>query len=89
MVERRSPKPDVVGSNPSWPAIFNGKKRVDVKKAIDFLGEVKAELKKVTWPTRRETINSTYIVLAVVGVVSVFLAMVDGVLAWLVREIFS
>ncbi len=22
MVERRSPKPDVVGSNPSWPAIF-------------------------------------------------------------------
>jgi preprotein translocase subunit SecE len=60
-----------------------------VKKAIDFLGEVKAELKKVTWPTRRETINSTYIVLAVVGVVSVFLAMVDGVLAWLVREIFS
>ncbi len=60
-----------------------------MKKAIDFLGEVKAELKKVTWPTRRETINSTYIVLAVVGVVSVFLAMVDGVLAWLVREIFS
>ncbi len=64
-------------------------KRVDVKKAIDYLGEVKAELKKVTWPTRRETINSTYIVLAVVGVVSLFLAMVDGVLAWLVREIFS
>ena len=89
MVERRSPKPDVVGSSPSWPAIFTGIKRVDVKKAIDFLGEVKAELKKVTWPTRRETINSTYIVLAVVGVVSVFLAMVDGVLAWLVREIFS
>ncbi len=68
---------------------YTGIKRVDVKKAIDFLGEVKAELKKVTWPTRRETINSTYIVLAVVGVVSVFLAMVDGVLAWLVREIFS
>jgi preprotein translocase subunit SecE len=60
-----------------------------VKKAISYLGEVKAELKKVTWPTRRETINSTYIVLAVVGVVSLFLAMVDGVLAWLVREIFS
>ncbi len=68
---------------------YAGIKRVDVKKAIDFLGEVKAELKKVTWPTRRETINSTYIVLAVVGVVSLFLAMVDGVLAWLVREIFS
>jgi preprotein translocase subunit SecE len=60
-----------------------------VKKAINYLGEVKAELKKVTWPTRQETINSTYIVLAVVVVVSAFLAMVDGVLAWLVREIFS
>ncbi len=89
MVERRSPKPDVVGSSPSWPAIFTAIKRVDVKKAINYLGEVKAELKKVNWPTRQETINSTYIVLAVVGVVSVFLAMVDGVLAWLVREIFS
>ena len=68
---------------------FTAIKRVDVKKAINFLGEVKAELKKVTWPTRHETINSTYVVLAVVGVVSLFLAMVDGVLAWLVREIFS
>ena len=62
--------------------------RNDVK-ALEFLKEVKAELKKVTWPTRKETISSTYIVLIVVVVSSAFLGMVDGLLAWLVKEIFS
>ena len=31
-----------------------------------FTGEVKAELKKVTWPTRREVVNSTLVVLVAV-----------------------
>jgi len=60
-----------------------------VKKAIEYINEVKAELKKVTWPTRKETISSTYVVLVVVVVISAFLGAVDGVLAWLVKEIFS
>jgi len=60
-----------------------------VKRAIEYFSEVKAELKKVTWPTRKETISSTYVVLIVVVVISAFLGAVDGVLAWLVGEIFS
>ncbi|MDH3975988.1 MAG: preprotein translocase subunit SecE [Deltaproteobacteria bacterium] len=60
-----------------------------MKKAIEYINEVKAELKKVTWPTRKETISSTYVVLVVVVVISAFLGAVDGVLAWLVKEIFS
>jgi preprotein translocase subunit SecE len=31
-----------------------------------FFGEVRAELRKVTWPTRREVINSTIVVLIAV-----------------------
>ncbi len=58
-------------------------------KAVEFIKEVKAELKKVTWPTRKETLSSTYIVLVVVVVASAFLGLVDGLLAWLVKEIFS
>lgn len=60
-----------------------------MKKAIEYFSEVKAELKKVTWPTRKETISSTYVVLIVVVVIAAFLGAVDGVLAWLVGEILS
>ena len=68
--------------------IFDKLKRIDVK-PIEFIKEVKAELKKVTWPTRKETLSSTYVVLVVVAVSSAFLGLVDGLLAWLVKEIFS
>lgn len=60
-----------------------------MKKAIEYFSEVKAELYKVTWPTRKETISSTYVVLIVVVVIAFFLGAVDGVLAWLVGEILS
>ncbi len=35
-----------------------------------YFGEVKSELKKVTWPTRREVINSTVVVLIAVVVMT-------------------
>jgi preprotein translocase subunit SecE len=62
---------------------------VDVKKAIEFLGEVRGELNKVTWPTRKDTLNSTYVVLIVVVVFAAYLGVVDNILAWLVREILG
>ena len=41
--------------------------------------ETKAELKKVQWPTRKQTINNTLIVIACVIVVGVFIALFDFV----------
>ena len=41
--------------------------------------ETKAELKKVQWPTRKQTINNTLIVIACVVVVGVFIALFDFV----------
>ena len=46
-------------------------------RAGQFLREVRIELRKVTWPTRKETMASTSIVVILVFIVSVFLAMVD------------
>lgn len=46
---------------------------------LQFLKEVIAELKKVTWPTRAETIQLT----AVVVVVSIAVALYVGGLDWL------
>lgn len=46
-------------------------------KAATFLKEVKLEVKKVDWPTRKETIKYTIIVLSVSVGVAVFLGGVD------------
>ncbi len=42
-----------------------------------FLREVKTELKKVTWPTRKDTLAATAIVLVTVCVAAVFLFVVE------------
>ena len=60
-----------------------------MKKGIDFLKEVQAEFKKVTWPTRKETISSTYLVLVMVIIVAFFLGAVDYLLSWIVKGILN
>lgn len=44
---------------------------------ITFLKEVKAELKKVNWPTKKETIRYTLIVIGVSVAVAIFLGGAD------------
>ena len=43
------------------------------------------EARKVVWPTRKETMQMTGIVVAFVFVMALFLWMVDGTLLWLTR----
>ncbi len=50
-----------------------------------FAQEAVAETKKVVWPTRKETVQTTGIVMAFVVVMAIFLWVVDGSLVWLVR----
>jgi preprotein translocase subunit SecE len=52
---------------------------------IQFLREVRIELKKVTWPSRKDTIYATIIVLISVFIFGFFLGMVDLGLSRLVR----
>lgn len=54
-------------------------------KGLQFLREVKVELKKVTWPTRKQTIGSTAVVIILVMIISLFLGVVDIGLSSLVR----
>ncbi len=44
---------------------------------IRFLKEAKIELKKVTWPSKRDTLGSTYVVIIVVFLIAIFLGLVD------------
>lgn len=58
-----------------------------VQKSIQFLREVKIELKKVTWPSRKQTMGSTVVVIILVMVISLFLGVVDFSLSSLIRAV--
>ncbi len=57
-------------------------------RAVQFLREVKIELKKVTWPTRKQTMGSTLVVIVLVMIISLFLGLVDLGLSTVVRAVF-
>lgn len=60
-----------------------------LEKSIQFLREVKVELKKVTWPSKKQTVGSTVVVLILVIIVSFFLGIVDVGLSGLVRVVLQ
>jgi preprotein translocase subunit SecE len=55
------------------------------QKAKQFFREVRVELKKVTWPSRKETIASTSVVLITVILVAFYLGIVDLGLSRLIK----
>jgi preprotein translocase subunit SecE len=57
--------------------------------SVQFLLEVKQELKKVTWPPKKQTLSATGVVLSLVILVSLFLGLVDFVLVRLVRLVLG
>jgi preprotein translocase subunit SecE len=56
-----------------------------IETAKQFLREVKQELKKVTWPTRKDALSGTAVVLVAVFVIAVFLSIVDSGLSYLIH----
>ena len=55
------------------------------QKALDFIGEAVAEAKRVVWPTRKETIQTTLAVFVLVVIMAAFLAIVDVGFAYMVQ----
>ncbi|HUO97389.1 MAG TPA: preprotein translocase subunit SecE [Rhizomicrobium sp.] len=49
---------------------------------LAFYNEVVREMKKVTWPTWKETYLTTFMVFVMVALTCVFFFVVDTVLAW-------
>ena len=58
-----------------------------LRRVQEFVREVLAEFRKVTWPSRQEIINSTVVVIVVTVVLAFFLGGVDIVLARVVERI--
>ena len=53
----------------------------------EFFVDVRGELKKVSFPSRAETIGSTTVVIVFCIIMSLYLSAVDSVLVWLVSKI--
>ncbi len=58
-------------------------------KAVQFYRDVRSELRKVTFPTRKETLASTAVVIVVVFIVAIYLGMVDFVLSLIIPTILG
>ena len=76
---RKSPAGDKPKAVTTEPTIL--------QKSMQFLREVKIELKKVTWPTRKQTMGSTVVVVVLTMIFSLFLALVDVSLSGLIRVV--
>lgn len=58
-------------------------------KVTGFLQEFKVEMKKVTWPGRKETASSTAVVIVTVMIIVLFLGLVDYALGRLVYSVLN
>ncbi len=84
MVERRSPKPEVGGSIPSAPA-----KQNIMKNPLKFIQDVKQEAFKVTWPTGKEVVQGSLMVVAMAIVAALFFLLLDQVLQFFLELVLK
>jgi preprotein translocase subunit SecE len=56
---------------------------------LQFLRQVKQEVKKVTWPVKKDVMRATVMVLVIVAIASVFFFFVDMFFGAIVRSIFK
>lgn len=60
-----------------------------MEKVLDYIRESRAELKKVTWPTKQQLWYSTIIVIVVSAIASAYLGLVDLILTGIFSKIIQ
>jgi preprotein translocase subunit SecE len=73
----------------AWLAIlavagFVASKTQKGKWVVEFFRDSRSELRKVVWPTREETMQTTLVVAAMVVILALLLWGMDGVLVWMI-----
>ncbi len=54
---------------------------------VEFVNEVKTEFRKISFPTKSETLGSTTVVIVFCIIMSLYLSVVDSFLVWLMSKI--
>jgi preprotein translocase subunit SecE len=57
--------------------------------AVDYIGDTRVEVRKVVWPTRQETVQTTLLVLLMVVIVAIILWLFDSALGKFVQSIIN
>jgi preprotein translocase subunit SecE len=57
-----------------------------IERFTTFLKEARIELKKVTWPTRQETIRYTATVVTISATIAAFLGVLDLLFQWILNK---
>lgn len=58
-----------------------------IARAKTFLIEARAELKKVVWPNKKQTVQVTWVVIALTVILGIFLGVVDLGLSTVVKYV--
>lgn len=56
---------------------------------VQFFRQVKQEVKKVTWPTRKEVMQTSFMVIVIVAIAATFFFFVDQFLGWVIKLILG
>jgi len=59
------------------------------RRGMGFVREARVEVRKVVWPTRQETTQTTIAVLIMVFIVAIMLWLIDMLLGWGVRSLLA
>lgn len=59
------------------------------KQLLGFLKDSRLEVRKMVWPTRAETIQTTLMVMVIVLILAIFLWGVDSLLGWGVKSLLE
>ena len=70
-----------------WYAVALALRTEPGAETLEFVRGARAEVRKVVWPTRAETTQTTLVVIAMVVIMGLLLWMLDLLLLWLVRLI--
>lgn len=60
-----------------------------MQKVMQFLNDAKVELKRVTWPSRKQTTASTFVVIIIVFIMAIYFGIIDFGLAKLIKLILG
>lgn len=69
-------------------AVFIGLQTTTGKTAFGYVQGARVEMRRVVWPTRKETLQATLMILGVVLILAMFLWGLDAILVW-AMQIFT
>ena len=60
-----------------------------ISNPLQFIQQVRSEVSKVVWPTRREVLLTTVMVFVMATIFAIFFFLADQIISWLLQLILS